>query len=86
MVLEHVSKHFVLEDSYKIDFYLEHRGIFQYYVWPLVQGPSYYIILFLHFGYSIFEHAMHVTQGVKLGYYMGNSPRITVFVSFDTGI
>lgn len=43
-------------------------------------------LYFLNFGYSIFQHAMHYTQGAKLGYYMKTPPRLTMFVLFIAGI
>lgn len=70
----------------KSSFTLNMNGFFNVVGAFWYKGRPMATLYFLNFGYSIFQHAMHFTQGAKLGYYMKTPPRLTMFVLFVAGI
>lgn len=50
------------------------------------KGKPIATLYFLNTGFSIFEHAMHYTQGAQLGFYMKTPPKLTMFVLLAAGI
>ncbi|AQZ12677.1 hypothetical protein BZL39_E00140 [Zygosaccharomyces parabailii] len=70
----------------KSTFTLNMEGFFNIVSAFWFEGQPITSLYFLNFGYAIFQHAMHFTQGAKLGYYMKTPPRITVIVLFAAGI
>lgn len=70
----------------KSTFTLDMDGFFNIISAFWFKGEPIASLYFLNFGDSVFQHAMHFTQGAKVGYYMGTPPRVTVFVLFAAGI
>lgn len=51
-----------------------------------LKGQPIATLYFLSFGFSSLQHAMHYTQGAKLGHYMKTPSRLTSIVLFAGGI
>lgn len=50
------------------------------------KGKPMATLYFLNFSFALYQHAMHFTQGAKLGYYIKTPPRLTMCVLFVSGI
>lgn len=72
--------------EYRSTFELNMNGFFNVVGAFWFKGKPIATLYFLNTGFSIFEHAMHYTQGAKLGFYMKTPPKLTMFVLLAAGI